>query len=134
MSDHIKDAFEQTITDAVQVNNTWYLSLFEEIPYYGGPEEGGWWGSDSILQAYKSFETEEAAKLAHAAVIKQAESLSLEARRDYGKQCLQETEWLEARGLEDSFLPEVAGESRFFVTLEESDQIPHSVYGTRGYS
>jgi len=40
--------------------------------------------------------------------------------REFGEQCLRETEWLAQRGLDDSFLPEVDGETNYSVLTEES--------------
>jgi hypothetical protein len=97
-----------------------YVSLYCRAPYYGGPEEGGWWGQDVILVAYQWFSTQEAAEAARAEVERLAEKLRREARKGFGEQCLREMEWLEARGLDADYLPEVDGEEDYFVTFEET--------------
>ena len=42
-------AWDEIIEDS-EVAQECYLSLYENVPYYGGPEEGGWWGYLQILQ------------------------------------------------------------------------------------
>lgn len=83
----LREAFHQVCKDAKPAEG-WYVSLIEVIPYYGGPEEGGWWGSDREVIAYQHFATEEAAQAAKEAVKKLAEELSQQARREFGRQCL----------------------------------------------
>jgi hypothetical protein len=114
----LREAFFGVCKDATPAK-TFYVSLYSNHPYYGGPEEGGWWGSDTVLEAYQRFDTEEAAQLAKAAVEKLAEELNADAKRQFGQQCLNEMEWLEARGLDADYLPEVDGEESFFVAIEE---------------
>lgn len=113
-----KEAFFTVCADA-QPAESHYLSLYVQVPYYGGPEEGGWWGSDTHLVAYKHFDTLEALEAAKAAVEAMAVELNEQARRDFGDRCLRELEWLEARGLDSDYLPEVDGESCYFVTTED---------------
>lgn len=113
-----KEAFF-TVCDDAQPAESHYLSLYVSVPYYGGPEEGGWWGSDTLLVAYKHFNTKEAMEAAKAKVEALAEELNEQAKRDFGDQCLLEMEWLDARGLDADYLPEVDGESSYWVTTEE---------------
>ena len=96
-----------------------YVSLYISVPYYGGPEEGGWWGRDSHLVAYEWFPTEEQANAARDRVRKMADDKSAEAKRNYGDQCLAECEWLDARGLDANFLPEPAGSDEYWVATED---------------
>lgn len=113
-----KEAFF-TVCDDAQPAESHYLSLYVSVPYYGGPEEGGWWGSDTHLVAYKHFDTLEALEAAKAKVEALAEELNEQAKRDFGDQCLREMEWLDARGLDADYLPEVDGESSYWVTTED---------------
>lgn len=113
-----KEAFF-TVCDDAQPAESHYLSLYVSVPYYGGPEEGGWWGSDTHLIAYKQFDTLEALEAARAKVEALAAELNDEARRQFGDQCLREMEWLDARGLDADYLPEVDGESSYWVTTED---------------
>ncbi len=126
----IKQAFEKVCDESIEYGE-WYVSLVEDIPYYGGPEEGGWWGRDSIVLAFQVYPTEELADQAAAGVLKLAKELEQEARKSYGEQCLRETEWLEARGLDDSFLPEPDGPSEYRVCV--TGQIPKNRMGCRHY-
>jgi hypothetical protein len=126
----IKQAFECACKDAIQATGH-YVSLMESVPYYGGPEEGGWWGEDHRIVAYQIFPTAIQAEAAKAATDKLATELSAEALREYGDGCLRDMDWLDARGLDADFLPEVDGESRFYVTVTEG--LPEETFGPRHY-
>jgi hypothetical protein len=131
MSDSFnQEAFNRVCRQAIQAK-AFYVTLMESCPFYGGPEEGGWWGTDQRIVAYQHFPTEEQAEAAKEAVDKLAEELSTESRKAFGDQCLRDMEWLDARGLDSDFLPEVDGESNFFVVLSEG--LPEESFGPRHY-
>lgn len=46
----IRESFFQVCGDA-KPSNSFYVSLYSARPFYGGPEEGGWWGRDYVLEA-----------------------------------------------------------------------------------
>jgi hypothetical protein len=96
-----------------------FLSLYVHTRPYGGPQEGGWWRDHYTLMAYQPFPTREAASAAQEKVNELAEQLTNEARAGHGEQCNREMDWLEARGLEADFLPEVDGETKYFTQLED---------------
>jgi hypothetical protein len=127
----IEEAFRQICNEAKDAEGI-YVALFESRPFYGGPEEGGWWGRDNILISYQKFETREAADIAVAAIQKLAYELTKEAKKSFGRQCLQEMEWLDERGLDSDYLREPDGESSYSVSV--SERVPESSYGERGYS
>lgn len=116
MTTYLQDAFDAVCKDAKPAEG-WYVSLMETVPYYGGPEEGGWWGSDTHIVAYQFFPTEEQAQAATTKVQRLAEELQDEARKSFGEHCLREMEWLDARGLDADYLPEPDGESKFYVLV-----------------
>jgi len=95
-----------------------YVSLYAERGYYGGPEEGGWWGSDTELVAYYRCTTAEEAESLKERVQELARSLSANSKRQHGLRCAAECEWLEARGLDADFLPEPDGDCSYWVTTE----------------
>lgn len=130
-TDYVGAAFHKVCNEAKE-SGTYYVALFESRPFYGGPEEGGWWGTDRILVAYQRYESEEAAMSAKDAVEELAAELSAEDRRADGELCLRQMEWLDARGLEADYLPENDGASEFYVTVTEG--LPESAYGERHYS
>lgn len=113
-----REAFFQVCGDAEPMKGH-YVSLYRVEQFYGGPEEGGWWGRDYVLVASQRYETEFAARYAMNAVDELAEKLSADAKRAFNRGCAAEAAWLEARGLDDSFLPEVSGGDRYVVYLEE---------------
>ena len=98
----------------------WYVTLYKTIPFYGGPEEGGWWGSDTVVEASTWYPTEEKAEMALEAINIAAELLIQEAKKRYGEQCLRETQLLEEQGLDDSDIREVDGEKGYFAVVEDS--------------
>lgn len=127
----IREAFFSVCTESKPAESN-YLSLYAREPYYGGPEEGGWWGSDCNLVAYQQFDTQEALEAAKTSVEALAAELTAQSRREFGEQCLREMEWLESRGLDADFLPEPDGETTYFVVCEESPGSRSSV-GCRHY-
>ena len=113
-----KQAFFAVCDDAKPATSN-YVSLYRNEPFYGGPEEGGWWGTDCVLVAYKECATEELADAIEAQVLALADRLSAEAKDAFNRQCAAECEWLDARGLDADFLPEVDGEFSYFVAKED---------------
>jgi hypothetical protein len=131
MAHYIHEAFHRVCLQA-KAPETWYVCLMEKAQFYGGPEEGGWWGTDTFLSAYQEFPTEEAAEAAAEEVRKLADELSKQSRREHGRQCLRETEWLEARGLDADYLPEPDGPSEYHVLVSRG--LPEGSRGCRQYS
>lgn len=117
----IQEAFDQLISDAIWPNGQrWYLILVETIEAYGGPEEGGWTYPIQSLLAYKDFPSEEQADAARASVEKLAEELARDAREAHGRMCLEQMEWLDARGLESDYLPEVDSPAQYSVSVVDT--------------
>jgi hypothetical protein len=131
MSRYLQQAFDLVCKEA-KTAETYYVALIEDAPFYGGPEEGGWWGSDRVVVAYQAFDTQEAAEAARAEVEKLADELGQQAKRSHGNHCLNQMEWLDARGLDADFLPEDDGPSEFHVTCSQG--IPQGYRGERCYS
>jgi hypothetical protein len=126
-----KQAFFEICAAAKPAQSS-YVSLYVDLPYYGGPEEGGWWGNDTELVAYHECISDVEAKLVKDAVDALAEKLSKDAKDSFYRRCAAECEWLEARGLDSGFLPEVDGEERYWVTVEERPG-EHGHQGSRHY-
>ena len=114
---HIKAAFEALCADAHQAAAS-YVSLYVTPPFYGGPEEGGWWGSDDELVSYQRCSNEVEAKALSEKVQELAVKMSKDARDNFNRHCAQECEWLEERGLDDDYLPQPDGEERYWVATE----------------
>jgi hypothetical protein len=128
----IKQAYESLIKEAISPEHV-YVTLYEDIPFYGGPEEGGWWGSDCVLVESMHFNYREEADKVKVKVDVFAKELSVVQKRLFGERCLAELDWLDARGLDSDFLPEVDGESKYFVVVED-DRGSLQRTGDRGYS
>ena len=127
----LSEAFHEACENAQDPEGFW-VSLYQKSPYYGGPEEGGWWGEDIIIVSYKYYPTKESAEAAMNSVKKLAESETMRAKAEYGDQCLRESEWLEERGLDDNYLSEPDGPDEYFVVLETNPG-SHSLRGQRCY-
>lgn len=127
----IREAFE-SICKKARESDVWYVCLMESIPFYGGPEEGGWWGEDRALIEYQVFASERLAKHAAEQIEKLAEKLSAERRRSYGEHMQRSVEWLEERGLEPSYLPEPDGPSEYYVMITQELPPPFD-RGSRRY-
>jgi hypothetical protein len=127
---HLQSAFDAVCKDAKQAEG-YYVCLMEETSDYGGPEEGGWWRHDTVLVAYQRFDTEEQAEAARQKVLELAAELGQQAQREHGEHCLVTMEWLDARGLDADFLPEVDGPSKFHVIMSQG--LPENSYGPSHY-
>lgn len=129
--DHTHEAFFETLPQA-QPAAQHYCSLYLRVPYYGGPEEGGWWGHDDKLVAYEPFPTRELAEDARERAQARCKELNRLAEEDFGNTCLQQMEWLEARGLDSDFLPEPGGPVSYWIGVEDELGSCNS-YGPRHY-
>lgn len=127
---YIQIAFDEVCKDAKPAHG-FYVCLMERVSFYGGPEEGGWWGADTHIAAYQYFPTEEQARAAQEQISKLAYELEQDARKQFGEACLNEMEWLEARGLDADYLPEPDGPSEFYVIVSEG--LPKESRGCRHY-
>jgi hypothetical protein len=129
---YIQEAFAQVVADrkAVPAPERWYVVLWEVIRWYGGPEEGGWYGNDNVPIEYGEFKSEAEAEEVAERVKERAEELNRLTKRSHGERCLAELEWLDARGLDADYLPE-SDESYFYVSVQ--DDIPKAQCGQRGY-
>lgn len=115
----IQDAYKKLCQNAKTAKSC-YVSLYVRKPFYGGAEEGGWWGEDVQLVEYLLVNTEEEADALSKAVEEEAKDMTNDARKRFGEQCIRETEWLDARGLDDDALPQVDGHEEYFVVVESS--------------
>lgn len=129
----IEEAFF-SVCDNAKPAKSCYVSLYAQIPYYGGPEEGGWWGNDCKLIAYKCYSTQEAADAAKTKVEELAKRLSEESKRKFGETCQSQLEWCEAHNIDDSnsVFGEVDGETKYFVVQEDTPGKSESI-GPRHY-
>lgn len=128
----LKEAFSTAIAEANRKQvQSWYVTLGRIVPYYGGPEEGGWWGEDFVPEEFAVFSTEEEAWAVHDEIRATAAKLTELSKKSFGDRCNAEIEWLEARNLPDDYLPEVDGPDRWCVTV--SNEAPEARYGSRHY-
>jgi len=96
----------------------WHCSLYQRVSYYGGPEEGGWWDSDTVLEATQWYPSRQLADRALRAIEVHAKKMSDDAQQKHDEQCARECDWLDARGLDADFLPEVDGADDYYATVE----------------
>lgn len=131
MPRYLESAFNAVCKSAVQAG-VWYVILVEQSSFYGGPEEGGWWGQDSDLVAFQICPSEEEAERLLESVKVFAAELEAESEKEYGEQCLREMDWLESHDLEADFLVESDGPSSYHAYVAES--LPEPARGCRQYS
>lgn len=116
---NLDEAFWQVCADA-EVPKRAYVSLYRVDSWYGGPEEGGWWGETVTLAGFMLCNTEQEARDRATAVEAHAEQLTREAREAYGRLCLQQCETAWDRGVEpDDLYGEVDGPETYYVTVED---------------
>ena len=127
----MKEAFF-ALCNSPQAPRASYVSLYAIKSYYGGPEEGGWWGRDTELIAYHRVNTDEEAEALREKIDKLAHEMSVEAKDDFNRGCAAECAWLEGRGLDSDFLPEVDGEIQYTVYTETRPG-EHNSEGSRRY-
>lgn len=87
MDTFTRHAFSVTLPDA-EHEDTWYVCLLVDTPFYGGPEEGGWWGTDTHTVAARACFNKRAADRYARQVRALAETLSSKARDRHGDACL----------------------------------------------
>lgn len=93
----ISQAFDTVCTSAVQ-REVVYLVLYRTVEFYGGPEEGGWYGHDEFVEAYQEFPSRHAAEAARTAVEALAARLTREAEDERNRAALRACERAYARG------------------------------------
>jgi hypothetical protein len=130
MARFLSQAFHLALPDAKEPEK-WYVSLVEVDRVYLGPEEGGRWGDDRTVVAFKEYPTSELAEAAAASIRKLAQELQEQAQRAHGKHCQESMEWLDARGLDADFLPEPDGPTTYQVIV--SEEIPQGSMAQRRY-
>ena len=118
MPRYFESAFDSIVPDAEKPER-WYLCLISSYQRYGGPEEGGWYQTMSTVEKYKVYASLELAYEVKTQVEALATTMTDMGRRKYGDMCLQQMEWLEARGLDADYLPVDDGPSVYHVCVCE---------------
>lgn len=116
---NLDEAFWELCAEA-EVPKRAYVSLYRVYSWYGGPQEGGWWGQTIILEGTMLCRTEQEAHDRAEAVEKYAYEKTQEANKAWSKQCLKECENAWDRGMEpEDLYDEVDGPDEWFVCVEE---------------
>jgi hypothetical protein len=118
---NISDAFDAALSD-VKSPTTWYVCLMLREQYYGGPEEGGWYGYDTTLVRFAQFPSEEAAWDGAEKVKRLAACESSRAHEEFNRMCLRSCDEAEARNEDVDRLPEVGGPDSYRVIV--TNQLP----------
>jgi hypothetical protein len=117
-SDYVSAAFHAVCAEAVDAEAK-HVCLYRIDTYYGGPEEGGWYGTDYTLVASHRFPSQVEAAAAAAQVEALAALMTVDARRAHAVAAAAECDWLDARGLDADYLPESDGPERFVVFVDD---------------
>ena len=117
MSDDIFiQAWNEIIEDS-EVAQECYLSLYQCESYYGGPEEGGWWGYLHILKEYCKCSSYAQAEMLMKKLQDHCKELTEEAKKADGEDCLRHMERADRRG-EDVSDDGYDGPSTYYMTIE----------------
>jgi len=133
MSQYIIEAFNAIVESPIPCRRN-FVVLWEHRPFYGGPEEGGWWGGDDIPVSYTATHTSvEATELRHR-IMELARNLTKESQQEHEATCSSQLQWCEDRNIYDSnsIFGEVDGPIRYYVTV--TDELPNARFGDRHYS
>jgi len=109
-------AWNEIIEDR-EVAQDCYLSIYQCESYYGGPEEGGWWGYLHILKEYCKCSSREAAEMLMEKLQERCKQLNNEAKIADGEDCLRHMERADRRG-EDVSDDGYDGPSTYYMTIE----------------
>jgi hypothetical protein len=90
-------AWNEIMEDAQEAEQC-VVSMYSIEPYYGGPEEGGWWGNLLILKEFVRCTTRDAAEKLQEKIQERCSELNLDARKADGEHCLRQIERADARG------------------------------------
>ena len=127
----IEEAYREVCKEAEEAEHCW-VCLYCKAPFYGGPEEGGWWGCDVLLMESQRFACRAQAEAVKAKVEKVAEQLKEDAKVAHDRMCLAQLgdKW---DGEEAQFrYGEVDGPSDYFVVIEDVPGASESI-GSRHY-
>lgn len=115
---YIADAFREVCDNAEDAQDR-FVSLYCIVPFYGGPEEGGWWGRDVQLIATQAFPTDSQAEIAKTRVEELAQQLKCDAKQAHGDMCRSQLDSCGWDGEEAQYrYGEVDGPEDYFVTVE----------------
>jgi hypothetical protein len=131
MESYIKSAFEQVVSERSR-NEFVTVSLYRIESFYGGPEEGGWWGSDWILEESATYFSKEIAESVAEKIKVRAEELSRSTKDSTYRHWALECNQAEARGEDPADLPEPDGPTRWSVVTEGYPG-QHAFRGSRTY-
>jgi hypothetical protein len=134
--DTTEKAFHQ-VCDRAENAKTLFVSLYCDDRFYGGPEEGGWYGTDTRLIASQRVYSREMGDRMKTQVEDLARKLTRKAEDDRNRQLAAECEYLEERGVDDydnnAYLSPPDGGSHFWVAVEPKQGSLVST-GDRAYS
>jgi hypothetical protein len=116
---YTKAAFYSVVDEPNEVDQ-WYVSLYSVDPFYGGPQEGGWWGEDQNLVCWKVYPSKEEAEKAKARVELVAKTFNKIESTKWSVQCERELDIAEAKGMESNDLfGETDGPTTYIVIVEK---------------
>lgn len=131
---NMEDAFWQVCADA-EVPERPCVSLYKISRWYGGPEEGGWWGTTVALVSYLRCTTRDEAQDRANAVQDFARKATEEARKANANMCLSQCEAAWARGMDpDEMYPGEPDDADEFVVYVENVPGEHQYQSSKFYS
>lgn len=107
------------MTIEVISNNPFYVSIYRKERYYGGPEEGGWYGTDVILESSVQVKTETLAEELRDRLLGVAVEKTKTAKKQWSNLCQRELEAAEARLIDPLSLPEPNLPDEYVIHIEQ---------------
>lgn len=124
----LREIFHAVCENAQQSEGK-YLCLMARVPYYGGPEEGGWWGEDHIVESYQFCENQVILDKILTEINELVRKENEETKTAYNRFCSDEWERDDSDGPDS--LAVLNGPSELFIEIQ--DNVPQSRYGNRYY-
>lgn len=119
----IYSAYFDVCKTAVKVTNErWFVSLYIKAPFYGGPEEGGWWGCDRVLVASYEVASDVMAQTVYEKIASWVSETNDDAKREHGEVNLQLSINAEQKGYDspEDLYGNDDGPDEYYVCIENN--------------
>ena len=113
-------------------NNPFHVSIYLKERYYGGPEEGGWYGTDLTLESSVQVQSKRLADELAAKLSSTADQKTKFAKTAWSKMCQRELDAAEASLIDPLDLPEPNLPDEYCVFVERVKGF-HATRGSRHY-
>jgi len=95
-----------------------FVSVYRKERFYGGPEEGGWYGTDMFLERSVQVKSKTLARELKARWTEWATGKTKDARLDWSNLCQRELDAAEAKLIDPLSLPEPNLPDEYIIHIE----------------